>query len=159
MEVKGHQPRRQIDGDAGVVRQKLRQPGREPAGAKGRKDGQVQRAAPGVGPKGQSGGGHAPQRGPDFLGVGLARHGQADHLALPGEQLGAELFLQRPDLPADRALREVELAGGRREAAQPGGRLKGSEHAHRWQEPWGELGLGHCRRSFQNRMMSVGIIV
>ena len=41
-----------------------------------------------------------------------ARVGQRHAVAVPGEQRGAEILLERADLPAERRLRDMQLIGG-----------------------------------------------
>ena len=50
------------------------------------------------------------------------------------EKLDPELVFEKAYLAADRALRQRQLAGGGREAAELGDGIKGGESTRRWQE-------------------------
>ncbi len=148
LEVELGQPRRQVDGDARVGAEELRQARRQPARAEGGEDGQVQAAAARVGPKAQRGRGDAHQRAPDFLRIGLAGRAQAHGLALAHKELRLQPLLQRADLAADGALRQVQLGRSCREALVPGRRLEGAQQGHGGQETAGQQ---HGRGRWGNR--------
>jgi hypothetical protein len=64
-------------------------------------------------------------------GESLAFVGEPDAASRSLDEPHAELRLERLDLVADRAVRDAELAGRAREAAQPRGRLERAQRLHR----------------------------
>ena len=137
LEIELRQPRGQVDGDARMGAEELRQPRRQPARAEGRQDGQVQAAALRIGAKAQRGIGDARQGSAYLLRIGLARSAQAHGLALAHEQLGAQALLQRANLAADGALRQMQLGGRCGKALMPRRGLEGAEQGHGGQKATG----------------------
>ena len=68
---------------------------------------------------------HTPRPG----GHGLTGLGGNDRPARPGEELGAQLGLEPPDLVRQGRLRDAQLVGGAREMAVPRDRLEVAELA------------------------------
>ena len=130
LEIKLRQPRGQVDGDAGVRTEKLRQARRQPACAKSGQDGQIEAAALRVGAKTQGGVGDAHERAANLQRIGLPCGAEAHGLALAHKQLGTQPLFQRPDLPADGALRQVQLPRSSRKALVAGRCLKGAQQGH-----------------------------
>ncbi len=109
-EIEGGEPGDEVDRDARIGGEKAAEARRQPARAEGRQNGEVQRTAMRVGAQVQRGAGDTAQRLADLARIGVAGKRQAHGLAFAQEKLDAELLLQRLDLAADGALRQVEFA-------------------------------------------------
>ncbi len=108
----------QVHHDVGVLLLKLGQPRNEPARAEGRQHGEIDDAvAVAEGHDLPGRGGELIERLLDAVEIHLACVGEHDALAHALEQRDPQLRLEQPDLPADRALRQIELARRPREAA------------------------------------------
>ena len=89
--------------------------------------------------------------GADARQIVLRLRRQRQRAVLPDEQANAELFLEPPDLMADRGLRHVQLGRGQGEAQMPGRGLEGAQSIQRGQ-PGGHsatpryMSLYHAKR-------------
>jgi hypothetical protein len=75
-----------------------------------------------------------PERRAYGFGIDLARLRQPDIAAVAFEQTAAELFLQKPYLPTDGALGQVEFLSSGGERTKTGHCLEGGKGTGTWQE-------------------------
>ena len=154
LKIKLRQACGEVDGDARMLAEKLRQARCQPAGAKGGQNGQIQAAALRVGAQPQGGIRNAHQRTPNFLGIGLPGRTQAHGLAFTHKQIRTQPVFQRTNLPADRALRQIQLGCGSGKALVPGRGLKSTQQRHGWQKTSGQLHKNPSTQVLANRKKS-----
>jgi len=124
IEIERRWPPKQIEMYIRKLRDEARQSLSEPARAEGRQDAERERTAQGIGADIEGGGADTAQGLADVARIALSGKRQANGLLLTHEELEPKPLLERLDLPADRALREIELARRIGNAARPGGSLE-----------------------------------
>ena len=111
--------------------------------------------------KGHGGDGRGSKAGQaiaDVVGIGCSRRRQADALLDALEQADAEHLFEMRDLPADRALRQIQLLRRTRETAMPGSGLEGGERRQRGhREAAGNERIIHDKFSSSRENISVAV--
>ena len=124
-------PRRDMDHDFRIHPLEIRQTGNQPARREGRQRDEIQGRAVGKRRHALRRVGKVVQCLLHLRQIHLAGVGQYDALAYALEQANAEMDFELANLPADRALGQIELAGGAREAAVLSGHDKRRQFADR----------------------------